>query len=112
MTGKKSFKGFELDTNGDVIGAFPTVDVIQERTKDLINGVTKNINQMIIDYCLKFNIDLDVLIKQKAEIELLQMKIEKMKSDVKEMAEQADKNGDMLALTRMNRLFEKWELAE
>ena len=39
----------------------------------------------------------------------LREKIEKMKSDVKEMAEQADKNGNMLALKRMSELFEKWE---
>ena len=37
------------------------------------------INQKIIEYCLKINIDPDVLLKQKAEIELLQLKIEKMK---------------------------------
>ena len=61
MTDKKTFKGFPLDSRGDVIGAFPTVDVIQERTKDLMNEVTGNINQMTIDYCLKFNIDPDVL---------------------------------------------------
>lgn len=79
MTDKKTFKGFPLDSRGDVIGAFPTVDVIQERTKDLMNEVTGNINQMTIDYCLKFNIDPDVLIKQKAEIELLQMKIKELK---------------------------------
>ena len=42
----------------------------------------------------------------------LKEQIEKMKSDVKEMAERADKNGDMLALKRMSELFEKWELAE
>ena len=81
MTDKKTFKGFPLDSRGDVIGAFPTVDVIQERTKDLMNEVTGNINQMTIDYCLKFNIDPDVLIKQKAEIELLQMKIADIKAN-------------------------------
>ena len=78
-----TFKGFPLDSRGDVIGAFPAVDVIQEIRKDLINEVVGNINQMTIDYCLKFNIDPDVLIKQKAEIELLLMKIEKMESDSK-----------------------------
>lgn len=81
MTDKKTFKGFPLDSRGDVIGAFPTVDVIQERTKDLINEVTGNINQMTIDYCLKINIDPDVLIKQKAEIELLHMKIADIKAN-------------------------------
>ena len=34
--------------------------------------------------------------------------IEKMKSDIKDLAEQADKNGDMLALKRMSELFKKW----
>ena len=43
--------------------------------------------------------------------ELLEQ-IENMKSDVKEMAEQSNKNGDMLALKRMNELFEKWEIKE
>lgn len=51
----------------------------------------------------------DNLIKRIAHFE---NQIEKMKSDVKEMAEQADKNGDMLALKRMNELFEKWEIKE
>ena len=72
-----TFKGFPLDSRGNVIGAFPSVDVIQERSKDLINGVVRNINQMTIDYCLKFNIDPDVLVKQKAEIDLLKMKNDK-----------------------------------
>lgn len=75
-----TFKGFPLDSRGDVIGAFPSVDVIQEQRERLINTVADNINQLTIDYCLKFNIDPDVLIKQKAEIELLLMKIEKMKN--------------------------------
>ena len=74
-----TFKGFPLDSRGDVIGAFPSVDVIQEQRERLINTVADKINKMTIDYCLKFNIDPDVLIKQKAEIELLLMKIEKMK---------------------------------
>ena len=42
----------------------------------------------------------------------LEKQIEKMKADVKELAEQADKNGDMLALKRMSELFEKWEQEE
>ncbi len=33
------FKGFKLDASGDVIGAFPHVDVIQERARDIINTV-------------------------------------------------------------------------
>lgn len=69
------FKGFKLDASGDVIGAFPHIDVIQECREDLINTIVDNMNKMTIEYCLKFNIDPDVLIKQKAEIELLQMKL-------------------------------------
>ena len=76
---QKTFKGFPLDSIGDVVGAFPSVDVIQQARDDLMKRTAENINQLTIDYCLKFNIDPDVLIKQKAEIELLLMKIEKMK---------------------------------
>lgn len=36
---KKTFKGFSLDSRGDVIGAFPSVDVIQEQRERLINTV-------------------------------------------------------------------------
>ena len=50
--------------------------------------------------------------KAKIKIEQLEKQIEKMKSDVREMAEQADKNGDMLALKRMSELFEKWKLTK
>ena len=42
------------------------------------------------------------------KIRELQEQIEKMKSDIKDLAEQADKNGDMLALKRMSELFKKW----
>lgn len=85
-----TFEGFPLDSRGDVFGAFPSVDVIQERSKDLINGVVRNINQMTIDYCLKFNIDPDVLVKQKAEIDLLKMKNDKATSLLRRVIEWAD----------------------
>ena len=76
---EKTFKGFPLDVRGDVIGAFPSVNVIQQQTENAIKQLAEKTDQAIIGYCLKFNIDPDVLMKQKAEIELLQMKIEKMK---------------------------------
>ena len=75
---EKTFKGFPLDVRGDVIGAFPSVNVIQQQTENTMKQLAEKTNQAIIDYCLKFNIDPDVLLKQKAEIELLQMKIRKM----------------------------------
>lgn len=75
----KYFKGYRLDYNNDVIGAFPSVDVIHQQTEAAMRQMVKKTNQAIIEYCLKINIDPDVLLKQKAEIELLQMKIEKMK---------------------------------
>jgi uncharacterized protein (DUF39 family) len=76
---QKTFKGHLLDNNGDVIGAFPSVNVIQQQTEEALRKMNENINQRIIEYCLKINIDTNVLLKQKAEIELLQIKIEKMK---------------------------------
>ena len=78
MAEEKTFKGFPLDNWGNVKGAFPCVD-IQQKTEDFMKQLAEKTNQAIIEYCLKFNIDPDVLIKQKAEIELLQIKIEKMK---------------------------------
>ena len=39
----------------------------------------------------------------------LEKQIEEMMLDVKEMAKQADKNVDMLALKKMLKLFNKWE---
>lgn len=48
----------------------------------------------------------------KNRVKELEAQIEKIKSDIREMAEQADRNGDMLALKRMNELFEKWKLKE
>ena len=78
MAEEKTFKGFPLDNWGNVKGAFPCVD-IQQKTEDCMKQLAEKTNQAIIEYCLKFNIDPDVLIKQKAEIELLQIKIEKMK---------------------------------
>lgn len=72
--GKISFKGHELDYSGHVIGAFPSVDVIHQQTEDAIRRMNKNVNERIIEYCLKINIDPDVLLKQKAEIEMLLMK--------------------------------------
>ena len=76
---EKTFKGFPLDVRGDVIGAFPSVNVIQQQTENAMKQLAEKNNQAIIGYCLKFNIDPDVLLKQKAEIELLQLKIQKMK---------------------------------
>ena len=68
---QKTFKGHLLDYNGDVMGAFPSVNVIQQQTEDALRKMNENSNQKIIEYCLKINIDPDVLLKQKAEIELL-----------------------------------------
>ena len=79
MEYKKSFKGFALDANDHVLGAFPSVDVIQEQKELAIRKMSADINQQVIEYCLRINIDPDVLLKQKAEIERLQMQIDKMK---------------------------------
>ena len=82
-----SFKGHKLDYNGHVIGAFPSVDVIQQQTEEAIKQMTKNINQRIIEYCLKINIDPDVLLKQKAEIEMLLMKNDLLQEENKKLKE-------------------------
>lgn len=80
MAEKNTFKGFPLDSWGNIQGAFPSVNVIQQQIEYAEKQMAAKTNQAIIEYCLKFNIDPDVLMKQKAEIELLQMKIEKMKN--------------------------------
>ena len=46
--------------------------------------------EMTIDYCLKFNIDPDVLVKQKTEIDLLKMKNDKATSLLRRVIEWAD----------------------
>ena len=94
------FKGHKLDYSGHVIGAFPSVDVIHQQTEDAIRRMTANVNQRIIEYCLKINIDPDVLLKQKAEIELLLMKNDLLQEENKKLKEAAEewhyvKNGDL-----------------
>jgi hypothetical protein len=82
-----SFKGHKLDYSGHVIGAFPSVDVIQQQTEEAIKKMTKNINQQTFEYCLKINIDPDVLLKQKAEIEMLLMKNDLLQEENKKLKE-------------------------
>ena len=84
---KMFFKGHKLDYSGHVIGAFPSVDVIQQQTEEAIKQMTKNINQRIIEYCLKINIDPDVLLKQKAEIEMLLVKNDLLQDENKKLKE-------------------------
>ena len=84
---KMFFKGHKLDYRGHVIGAFPSVDVIQQQTEEAIRRMTANVNQRIIEYCLRIDIDPDVLVKQKAEIELLLMKNDLLQEENKKLKE-------------------------
>ena len=92
------FKGHKLDYSDHVIGAFPSVDVIQQQTEDALRRMNENVNERIIEYCLKINIDPDVLLKQKAEIEKLLMKNDLLQEEIKKLKEDEEwhfvKDGD------------------
>lgn len=81
MKDKKTFKGFDLDKNGCVMGAYPSFNVHSELQKATETMIEKE-NEYVLRIFTSMNIDPDVLAKQKAEIERLNIENEQLKQEL------------------------------
>ena len=80
----KTFKGFDLDKNGCIEGAYPSFSIHSELQKATETMIEKE-NEYVLRLFTSMNIDPDVLAKQKAEIERLSKENEKLKADIIEL---------------------------
>lgn len=81
MKTKKTFKGFDLDKNGCVMGAYPSFNIHSELQKATETMIEKE-NEYVLRIFTSMNIDPDVLAKQKAEIERLSIENKQLKADI------------------------------
>lgn len=84
MKTKKTFKGFDLDKNGCVMGAYPSFNIHSELQKATETMIEKE-NEYVLRIFTSMNIDPDVLAKQKAEIERLCIENEQQKAKIEKM---------------------------
>lgn len=80
----KTFKGFDLDKNGCIVGAYPSFTVHSE-LREVIETITEKENEYVLRLFTSMNIDPDVLVKQKAEIEKLNIENEQLKAQIEKM---------------------------
>lgn len=76
---KSVFKGFNLDENGKVDGAYP---IFQTKIQEQMETMIKETNERAVKFLSRLNIDPDVLVKQKAEIDRLSFENEQLKQRI------------------------------